>query len=143
MAPDLELVTACLARLRADTAVTALVGAKVFDRVPEKQDGTPNIESPYISCGYTSITPDDAECIPGDEIEFQIDAWSWGSGEAYASAEVRRIADAVKRALHLAEFDLTVNALASIEHDRTRIQRASDGVTNHAAIRFVAVVETN
>lgn len=143
MAPDLELINACFERMRADGAVTALVPATaIFDRVPEKQDGSPNVASPYVSCDYTSIVPDDADCIPGVEIEFQIDAWSWGEGEAYASAEVRKIADAIKRCLHNAEITLTVNALASIEHSLTRTQRTGDGITNHAAIRFVAVVET-
>lgn len=144
MAPDLELIAACFARLRLDSGVTALVPATaIYDRVPETQDGMPAVPSPYIATDYTSIIPEDADCIPADEIEFQIDAYSWGSGEAYSSAQVRKIADAVKRSLHEAEFDLTVNALASIRHSLTRVQRASDWITNHAAIRFVAVVETH
>lgn len=144
MAPDLELINACFAKLREDVAVTALLPATaIYDRVPETRDGKPNVPSPYLSCDYTSTTPVDFECIPGVEIEFQIDAWSWGSGEAYTSAEVRKIADAVKRCLHRCEIELATNALVSIEHSLTRTLRGSDGVTNHAAMRFVATVETH
>jgi hypothetical protein len=144
MAPDLELIKACFDRLRADAAVTALIPATaIYDRVPETADGQPDVPSPYIATDYTSILPDDADCIPGVEIEFQMDAYSWGTGEAYSSAQVRKIADAVRVCLHEAEFSLTVNALATIQHTLTRVQRASDGITNHAAIRFVAVVETH
>lgn len=142
MAPDLELLNAVLAQLRADSAVAAVVGDRIYDRVPMNAEGLPSVSSPYISCDYSASTPDDADDLEAEEIEFQLDAWSWGDGEAYASAEVRKIARAVKRCLHDAEFPLAVNALATLQHSLTRILRdTEDGVTNHAAMRFVATVE--
>lgn len=136
-----ELILAAIAKLRATSAVTALVGTKIYDRVPEKKDGTPNVASPYISMGPTTTIPDDYDCVDGEEITFQLDAWSWGSGEAYGSVEVRKIADAVKRALHDADLALSNNALVTLRHELTRILRDPDNVTNHAAIQFTATVE--
>lgn len=136
-----ELILAAVTKLRATPAVTDLVGTKIYDRVPENQDGTPNVASPYISMGPSSVLPADYDCVGGEEITIQFDAWSWGGGEAYSSVQVRKIADAVKRALHGADLALTNNALVTLEHELTRIMRDPDGITNHAAIQFTATVE--
>ena len=142
-APDLELIKACLDRLRADATLVSLLGPgdQIFDRVPETKDGKTKVRSPYISLGPTTSIPDDYDCRDGEEITFQLDAWSWGHDIAYSSAEVRRIAAAMKRSLHNAEIVLTDNALVTLTHELTRILRDPDGVTNHAAVQFVAVVE--
>lgn len=144
MDPTYDLLQAVMAKLRATTAVTALVGSKIFDRVPEKQTVTgpvPDVASPYVSFDYTDAVADDAVCVTGEEIIFQIDAWSWGAGEAYSSVEVRKIAWAIRNALHNVDLTLTANTLITLSHERTRIQRARDGITNHASIRFVGSVE--
>lgn len=145
MEPSYELQLAALNRLRATTALVAIVGNKIYDRVPEKQVNgkpVPDVASPYISFGPVTITPDDFDCIDGEEITFQIDAWSWGSGLAYGSVQVRQIAGLVKKSLHRANLQLADNALVSVRHELTRIMRDGDGITNHAAIQFSANVET-
>lgn len=146
MEPSYELQLAALNKLRATTALTAIVGQKIYDRVPEKQQGgalVPDVTSPYLSFGPVTSIPDDADCIDGEEITFQIDAWSWGSGEAYGSVQVRKIAGLVKKALHRADLQLSTNALVSLRHEMTRILRESDGITNHAAIQFTAILDIN
>jgi hypothetical protein len=142
VSPDFELKAAIIARLKADATVASFVGTKVYDRPPEKTGGGLNVTSPYISMGPWTSIPDDYDCMDGVEITGQVDAWSWGSGEAFGSAEVSKIADAVRRSLHDAEFSLSVNALVAIRWELTRILRDPDGVTNHAAIQFTATVET-
>lgn len=140
-----ELIVAALNRLRATAAVTAIVGAKIFDRVPERQtaDGpVPDVESPYISMGPSTAIPDDYDCMDGEEITIQIDAWSWGSAEAYSSAQVRKLAGAIKKALHDIDLTLTTNALVTLQHAMTRVMRDPDGITNHAAVQFTATIET-
>lgn len=142
LAPDYELLAAVVTRLKADAAVSALVGTKVYDRVPQKPNGQADVASPYLSLGPSTEVPDDADCIDGVEVTFQIDAWSWGAGEAFGSAQVRKIARAVRRSLHDAEINLTTNALVTLRHELTRVMRDPDGVTNHAAMQFTAVIET-
>jgi hypothetical protein len=136
MDPTYELAAAVIARLKADATVSAFVGARVYDRPP---DGT--LASPYISMGPSDATSDGAECINAVEVTMQIDCWSWGSGEAFSGAEARKISGAVRKSLHEAEFTLTANALATINHRITRYQRESDGVTNRAIITITAFVE--
>ncbi len=142
-----ELALAAINKLRATSAVTTILGGstKIYDRVPEKQvngQQVADVTSPYISMGPVTVIPDDAGCITAEEITFQIDAWSWGAGEAYSSVQVRKLADAIKRTLHRADIQLNTNALVTIEHTLTRIMRDRDGITNHAAIQFTATVET-
>lgn len=142
MDASLELLTAALNTLRATGAVTALVGQHIYDRVPEKQDGTPNVPYPYISVGPSSSIPDDFDCVDGEEITVQLDVWTSGDNEAYGSAQCRQISGAVKRALHDAELPLTVNALVTLQWETTRIVDDPNPAISHGVLTFTATVET-
>lgn len=135
----LELQGAIAARLKAVSAVTALIGQRVYDDVPEekKRIQATGAAFPYVSFGPSDELPDNAECIQADVVTFQLDAWS----RAVGFPEVRQTAAAVRAALHEYEFTLTANALVSFEHRATRIFRDPDGLTSHAAIEFRAIVE--
>ena len=141
MDPSLELLTAVRMALLGDSTVSGLVTG-VYDRVPEKQGGAPNISSPYISFGPSDSFPDDYDCIDGEVVNIQVDVWSWGAGEAYSSVECRKIGKAIKNVLHDADLSLTTNALVTLYHTGTRILRDSDGVINHAACSFTSTIET-
>jgi hypothetical protein len=134
--PTFELQKAIIDRLKADTTVASFVGSRVYDR---PTSGT--ITPPYISMGPSDAITDDADCIDGLELTMQIDCWSWGSNEAYGSAEVRKLSGAVRAALHEAEITLPTNALATLRHRITRYQRESDGTTNRAIVSIVAFIE--
>jgi hypothetical protein len=136
--PIYELKAAIIARLRADASVSAFVGNRIYDRPPAG-----SITPPYVSLGPWDATTDDAECIDAVEINGQIDVWSWGANEAFGSAEASKIAGAIRKSLHEAEFSLTENALATMTHRITRMQRESDGATNRAIVTITAFVEVN
>lgn len=138
--PDavVALLSSVLSQLKADAAVSLLVAARVYDRPPH---GADDATYPFISLGPSDDVTDDAECIDGVEISFQIDAWSVGANEAYGSAQVRRIAGAVRAVLHDADLDLAYGALVLLRHERTRVMREPDGLTNHAAMTFTAIIE--
>ena len=130
-APALELQAVIVSRLKADNAVRALVADRVYDNVPK------NADFPRISLGATDETSDDADCIEGLSISFQIDCWSREVG----FPQVRQMSDAVRRALHDADLVLAENALVSLTHRQTRVSRDPDGLTSHAAMTFDAFVE--
>lgn len=144
MDPSYELALAALNALRADSEMISLIGTKLYDRVPEKQvngQTVADVTSPYVSMGPVTVLSDDADCIDGVEVTFQLDAWSWGAGEAYSSVQVRKIAHAMRRVLHETELALDKNALVVLTHTLTRILRDPDGITNHAAVQFTGIVE--
>ena len=128
--PVLELQGAIVARLKANAAVSALIGPRVYDAVPD------NPAFPYVSFGPADEISDDVDCVDGFEITMQIDCWSRSVG----FPEVRRISDAVRAALK-AEMTIANNALVYFEHRITRVFRDPDGLTSHAAISFQAFAE--
>lgn len=141
MDPTYELIKECIDILKSDPAITAMVQDKVFDRVPEKQDGTPNVKSPYISVGSTNFLTEDFDCVDAATISLQFNCWSWGNGEAYSSTEVRKLSFLVRKALHKKDIELSQNGFVSIEHQITAFNRASDGVTHQASVSFETLVD--
>ena len=129
--PSLELQGAVVARLTEYPELIELISGRVYDRVPAAA------EFPYLSLGPDQMFSDDADCITGFEITFQIDAWS----RAVGFPEVKRIAEHVRAALTDETIELTDNAMLSLEHSQTRMMRDPDGLTNHAAVVFTAFVE--
>jgi hypothetical protein len=129
--PSLELQGAIVARLKAFAPLAALVGPRIYDRVPDVAT------FPYVSFGPEDSASDDADCITGFEITMQLDAWS----RAVGFPEVKRVAEAVRVALHYYELPLSDNALVSLQHRQTRVLRDPDGLTNHAVVEIVALVE--
>lgn len=131
MDADLELQGAIIQRLKADPGVTTLIAGRVYDSVPNAAP------FPYVSYGPVDSNDDDAECITGFAIFIQLDAWS----RAVGFPEVKKIADAVRAALHDAPLALSVNALVFLEHRQTNVRRDPDGLTSHASLQFEASVE--
>jgi len=129
--PSLELQGAITPRLKSFAGVTAIIGQRVYDPVPE------NATFPYVSFGPDDIVSDNAECITTFEHTIQIDCWSRKPG----FSEVKRLANEVRLALHGYEFDLSSNALVLFEHRITRAFRDPDGLTSHAAVTFTAITE--
>lgn len=134
--PAFELAAAIIARMKANETISTLCGTRVYERPP---DGT--VPTPYISMGPWDIVTDDADCIDGALVTLQIDCWSLGGGEAFSRKEAATLAAAVRSELHQAEFSLSDNALATINHRITRYQRESDGATNRAIVTIEAFVE--
>ena len=129
--PDLELQGVIVETLKADPDVTALVADRVYDRIPQAP------VFPYVNFAGSDETEDDADCIKGSAIFIQIDAWSRKPGYP----EVKKIANAVRNALHDADLVLNTNALVMIEHRQIRVFRDPDGLTSHGVIELQAFVE--
>lgn len=125
--PVLELQAMMVARLKSE--ISAVAG-RIYDAVPAAA------MMPYVSVGSITASQEDADCITGTEIAFQWDVWDT------SSAVCMEIAEAVRSALHGYDAALTDNALVSIEHERTVRLRDPDGATIHAAVQFLALVET-
>lgn len=131
MSPELELWDAITAVLKESPDVAALVGDRIFDRVPLKA------QHPYLTLGPSWEVLDDADCLEAAEIGFRISAWSRAVGKAEALA----MAHAAKRAILNAEIALPVNALAMLEFRRSDTLRDADGLTTQAVLEFSATVE--
>ena len=127
--PSLELQAAIVGKLKNDPGVQAVVAQRVYDEVP------PNPTFPYISLGDPQVLPDDADCIDGTEIFWQIDGWARDP----TFPMTKKISKAIVAALH--NQDITVDGYAVIvsELNTTNHLRDPDGITRHCAvsIRFL------
>lgn len=130
--PDLELQGAIVTRLRSYAPLTALVGQKVYDRVPS------TATEPYVDIGEAYCIRADAQCVDSQEVRLTLHVWSIYSG---GFMEVKQIADAVVTALHQHPMTLATNRLISISHRMTRTFRDGDTTISHAVIEFVAFTE--
>jgi hypothetical protein len=119
--------------LRADAAVVALIGDRVFKKVPA------NSAFPYISFGPHDIVEDGADCIESGEHTLQLDVWSRSDSQV----EAKLIVDAVKRCLHEAEAELADNALVEMTVGFRQVFSDPDGITTHGVVRVTALIEEN
>lgn len=135
--PSLELQGAIVARLKDFGAVTAIVGQNVFDRVPRRNNG--EISAPYPLVGFegSDDRPTYADCITAFDISMDLHCYS----QAVGQPEVKRLAEAVRVALHDYELPLDDNALVSFEHTGTLYLTETDGLTSHAVLTFEALVD--
>jgi hypothetical protein len=131
--PALTLQKAIRDKLLASSDVVALVGQRIYDRIPNDPD------YPYISIGPAQTFAEDAECIEGFEVFQQIDIWSQKPG----FPEEKEIAGAARVAIHRVDLSLDGFVLVEIEHRVTRHMRDPDGLTSHGAIEFRAMIETD
>lgn len=140
MDASIELVTAMLVALRADTALLELVeSTDIYERAP---DGPWPDELRIISLGPSTSIPDDYDCMNGEEITIQWDVWTSGTGESYGSAMCRKICNRIKQTLHDAELALTHNALVTLQWEFTRVLDDPNPAIRHGVVQLTANVET-
>ena len=134
MSPTRELWTAIVARLKADTALMALVDA-VYDKAdPAQWTGA---KFANITRGPNYGVDESADCIPGVEITQQIDVWTRDTRRSACDDVVY----AVRRALHDAELTLTDSALVSLTVTLWRVVDDPNPSTQHGIVQVVALVE--
>jgi len=119
--------------LKGDDAVAALVGTRVYDRVPA------GAAFPYLSLGPHDVVDDDSEGIVGGEHTVQVDGWSRAPG---GFVEAKRLGAAAKAALHHpGGVSLTGFGLVDLWVASVRYLRDPDGLTSHAVLTLTAFAE--
>lgn len=103
---DLAMQAAIVAALKSDAGVTALVGQRIYDE-PVKP-----IVYPYVHIPEINDSPWDTTCTEGATVGIGIHVYSRSPA---GSEEVKRIAGAVRKALHRNEAALTVENLNLVE----------------------------
>lgn len=134
ISPDLELQGLIVTTLENDATVSALVEGRVYDRV---ENSNADVQFPYVNFAASVETSNDADCIYGSDIFVQIDVWSREPG----FPECKKIAAAVRDALHDRDLQLNENALAQLRCERIRVFRDADGLTSHGVVELMALVE--
>lgn len=134
--PSLELQGAIVTRLKADAALAALIGVRVYDHVPRGAAGAVTADFPFVGIADDDVLQDDATCVTGYEITMNLDVWSRKPG----FVEAKQIAHTVVKSLHNWDVPLATNLCITLQHRQTRTFRDPDGLTTHGVIELVARV---
>lgn len=119
---SLPLQAAVVKALKEDPDLAALIGGRVYDRVPAKP------VAPYITIGDAQIVDDSNACLSLAEYSLQIDAWS----EDVGYPEVKRIGGMAAKVLDAA---LPMDGFAIVIHRiRVGYSRERDNLTSRATI---------
>jgi hypothetical protein len=127
--PALALQKAVRDTLAGSAAVTAIVGARIYDRVA-------NAEFPYVTIGNDQLIDDGNACGDAWECFVTVDAWSRGVG----MTEVKSLAAAVRSAL-ATELAVTGFSVVAGVHQTTRYLDDPDGLTSHAVVTFRYLID--
>src|SRR5262245_29878392 len=131
--PSLELQAAIVSKLKNDAGVQAVVGQRIYDEVPA------NPTFPYISIGDNQVLPDDADCIDGTEIFWQLDGWARDPH----FPTCKQISKAVIAAMHNLPLTITGYANVVCEMSTTNYLHDPDGITRHVAINFRFLIQAS
>lgn len=120
------------AALLACSPLAALVGARVYDRVPQ------NATFPYVAIGDDTAIDWSGQTHLGEEATITIHAWSRQSGRK----EVKSIMNAIDDRLHRGSLALEGYGLVSLTRDFAETMEDPDGITIHGVQRFRARAQT-
>ncbi|AJY44665.1 DUF3168 domain-containing protein [Martelella endophytica] len=133
MSADVALQDSIYSALIADAAVSALVGARVYDNPPAAP------VYPYISFGPSQNLSEFLSCLDAEENYQQIDVWTKEGGSKRGN---KVICGAVKKVLHLQELTLADPfALVMIRVDDVRIMDDPDEQIAHGVVTVAAFTE--
>lgn len=136
----LELQGAIVALLKANGAVANIVDKRVFDHVPRSpQTGAITAQYPFVGIASSDELSEVIDCVDAIDLSIDIDCWSREPG----FPEVRRLSEAVRKALHDVDVALSESAIVLLQHRQTRTFRDPDGLTSHAVLSFEAALEQN
>jgi len=134
VSPALDLQAALVAAAQADAALTAQIGQRFYDKVPE------DAVFPYVNFGEEQVIADLADCIEGQEIFIDLHIWARPAGSP-GRVIVKRIAQSLKNVFHEAELNLAGSRLVLLEWQQLRVMQDPDGITQHGISTFRALTE--
>lgn len=129
MADDsaLALQKVVIARLRADTDVSAIVAQRVYDEPPQ------NVGFPYVRIGNVDVSPFRDSCATSDLIALSVECHS---RPASGRVEATRIAAAVRQSLDNAPLAPVGFVVEWVEFLTQSVTRAADGQSYIAVVAF-------
>lgn len=121
------------AKLKASTALTDIIGDRVYDRIPP----APNY--PLVTIGNMQVLPESGDGIDAAETVVTIHVWD----QFKQADKSRRVGGAVVNALHDEELQTVGSGAQSVLLESANYLRDPDGITNHAVLTFSILTDAN
>jgi hypothetical protein len=131
MSSAVELQKAIFAALGGNAALTAVIGARIFDHAPA------NAAFPYITFGRTSVYDWSTGTESGAEQLFTLHVWSKGRGKK----EALEIMELARGTLHDAALELEEHSLVNLRLEFSEARYDDRNEAHHGVLRFRAVTE--
>ena len=124
-----------LAALKANSGVTDLVSARIYDEPPQ------DVSFPYLRFNTIQPSAFDTDTAEGALVDISLEAHS---RSASGRVEATQIAEAVQSALHRQEASVSVSGFTLVEliFDAISVTRDSDGRGFTALIALQAMLDT-
>lgn len=132
MDPTLALQAAIIAALKSNAPLVALVGTKIYDRIP------PTVVPPYCTLTGWQEIDEGTDCMDASEVFFDVQCYSTAVGRP----ECANIAGAVKKALNRLSPAVAAHTNVEILHNSTLYFTESDNLTSRAVVSFRALVDS-
>lgn len=126
--PSLAVQSALVAALK---ALSTEAGIRVYDLPPA------DAAVPYITVGGGQTVPLDETCWDASEVYVQVDVWS----EEPGYPQVKRIAGAIRAALHDQPVTVTGHVCDRCEVRNISYSRERDGITSRARIDLLLTTQ--
>lgn len=110
--PSLPVQDAVIAALRAHAGLNAIVGQKVWDKVPTNRE----TEHPYVSLGAEQMDWDQNPCGDQYEVWLNIDHWSRKPGRVEVKQMVAATLDALTSRLTVAGFRVVIQRMDPVQY---------------------------
>jgi len=123
------------AALAANTGVTSIVAARIYDEPPQ------DVVFPYLRFNAITPTAFDTDTIEGAEVDISLEAHSRSPS---GRVEAAQIAEAVRAALHRKESLVTIQGFNLVEliYKTFSVTRDSEGRGYTSVILLQATIET-
>ena len=131
MSSATELQKAIFAALGGNAALTAVIGARIFDHAPA------NAAFPYITFGRTSVYDWSTGTESGAEQLFTLHVWSKGRGKK----EALEIMELARTTLHDSALELEEHSLVNLRLEFSEARYDDRNEAHHGLLRFRAVTE--
>lgn len=129
--PDLALQKTLVATLRGAAGVTALVGARVYDRPPQ------DVQFPYVQIGQIELAPLRMDGGTDHDLTFAVEAYSRPAG---GRVEAARVAQAVRVALDSVTLTIAGFHCDWCHYVTQAASRAPDGESYVSVVAFQAAL---
>lgn len=131
--PVADLRLAIEVKLKADETLKALIGDRVFDRIPSPAT------YPLLTIGNMQLLPESADGVDAAETVVTIHVWD----QFKQADKSRKVGGAVVSALHEEELRTKNSGTQSVLLESANYLRDPDGVTNHAVLTFSILTDAN
>jgi Protein of unknown function (DUF3168) len=131
-----DFQSAVFRALNAEPALTAIVGARIFDDVPHEKETASTI-LPRVTIGDQSGVEAGSDTHDAADISITLHAWSRLPGRK----ECLNILSAMIEALHKKQHAVAEGVLVYLYYEAHETQKDPDGETYHGIIRFNGLMQ--